>query len=395
VHFPGKHDLRSTLSIVVLLGSAALLASPAEGVRWPWSRHAPWPSTSREPVGELGHPPLEPRGPQEGYRFVAYGDQRALADGEWQEMVARIEELDRDEGPIAFVLDTGDVVADGRHTDQFAFLARLLAPIDHLPYLLGVGNHEVRNNKAPAAREHTAAFFARVDPDFARDRMWYRKDLGAATFLFLDSNDLVYGAHGDRERCPDEFDEGSREGLQLRWLEQQLAELGDDPGRATIVAMHHPFVQSSEKHLAASRSVWNVTHDGRRLADVFADGGVDVILVGHTHTYERFRLARDDGREMVLVNVSGRPRDGFLWFGSSKRRARDLRGREDAWLEEQGWNGVDRWEVTQEDWMAEREEANQFGVFDVEPDGGVFLQVCFLDEDAPGGLRRGTRARLH
>jgi len=159
--------------------------------------------------------------------------------------------------------------------------------------------------------------------------------------------------------------------------------------------MHHPLVQSSEKHQEASCSLWNFSTGGTPLIDVLADGGVDVILTGHTHTYERFRLVRDDGREMVLVNISGRPRDAWLWFGESERRARDISGREDEWLEELGWLGLDSWDVAQEAVMPKSREANQFAVIDVEPDGRLFLQVHFLDDRARGGTRRAKRVQIH
>jgi hypothetical protein len=352
----------------------------------------------------LGHPTVESRlsvavvdsgAAGNPYRFVAYGDQRALADGEWQGMVDRIRRLEKEEGPIAFIVDTGDVVSNGRHTDQFAFLAKILEPVRHVPYLLGVGNHEVRNNRAPEAREHTAAFFAYLDPDFRTDRMYYRKDLGPVTFLFLDTNDFVYGEAGDRRTCPREVDPLSREAAQIDWLTEQLDAVGDDPARPTIVAMHHPPVQSSEKHLETACSVWNVSSGGRQLVDLLADGGVDVIITGHTHTYERFHLVREDGHEIALVNVSGRPRDSVLWFGGAARRARDIRGREDTWFRDLGWLGLDRWDVTQEDVMLKEHEANQFGVFDVESDGRLFLEVHFLADDAPGGSRRSERVRIH
>ncbi len=395
---------RSTLlSIVVVAAAASALPSTADAIRWPWNKDEPWPSSSVRPVVRLAHPTVEsklaasadPRSGERAYRFVAYGDQRALADGEWQEMITRIRGLDEDEGAVAFIVDTGDVVANGRHTDQFAFLAKILEPVRHVPYLVGVGNHEVRNNRAPEAREHSAAFFAYLDPDFGPDRMYYRKDLAPVTFLFLDTNDFVYGETGDRTTCPREIDPRSREAAQVTWIEAQLDAIGDDPVRPTVVVMHHPPVQSSEKHLETARSIWNVSRDGRQLIDLLADGGVDVIVTGHTHTYERFRLVREDGHEIVVVNISGRPRDSVLWFGRGARRARDIRQREDAWLEDHGWLGLDRWDVIQEDVMLKGDESNQFGVFDVESDGRLFLEVHFLAEDEPGGTRRGGRVRIH
>jgi hypothetical protein len=258
---------------------------------------------------------------------------------------------------------------------------------------VGVGNHELDDNESPRAREHTARFLAYLDDDLSPDRLYYRKDIGAATFLFLDTNDFTYGEHGERDACPLTIDSDTREGRQLAWLRRQATDLGTRD-RLVIAVMHHPLVQSSEKHYGAACALWNFSDGGEGLADVLADAGVDVILTGHTHTYERFRMVRSDGRTMQLVNLSGRPRDAFLWIGSGDRRARDIRGEEHAWLEELGWVGLDHWQIVQEDWMRKEDEADQFAVFTVEPDGGLTMQVRFLDEDAPDGTRASETVRL-
>src|SRR5512147_47816 len=58
-----------------------------------------WPRTSRQPVPPLAQPTLDSKlaslapGPEEGYTFAAFGDQRALARGEWQSMIASIDSL--------------------------------------------------------------------------------------------------------------------------------------------------------------------------------------------------------------------------------------------------------------------------------------------------------------
>jgi hypothetical protein len=391
--------LAGTLVAVALLGPV-----PAEAVRWPWEKHEPWPRSSNLAVRTLAHPTVEaalglgttPSGTTDGYRFVAFGDQRALADGEWQQLLERIVRFEREKGEIAFLLDTGDIVDDGRYSDQFHFLEReILASVRHLPYLVGVGNHELKNNRDPAARRNTARFLAYLDPDLSPDRLYYRKDIGPATFLFLDTNDFVYGEDGERKSCPLEVDATTREGRQLLWLRPQLAELRAREPRLVIAVMHHPIVQSSGKHQTTACSLWNFQDDGRPLVDILADGGVDVILTGHTHTYERYRMVRDDGREIDVVNISGRPRDAVLWFGAGSRRAHHIGGIEHEWFDDLGWLGLDHWEIHQEEVMLRPEEANQFAIFTVEPNGDLRLQVHFLDEDWPGGSRTRREVLLY
>jgi len=340
----------------------------------------PWPSTSLDPVVPLAHPTLEERIQtleyqlEAGFRFVAFGDQRALADGEWQAMMRVIGNLESgaDEPPLLFLLDTGDIVQDGSHTDQFGMLTGILSPAAHLPYVLGVGNHEVANNREGPSRDHLARFLARTGLPVDRERMYFRLDLGPLRLICLDSNDLVYG-DGEPAMTPRGRD-------QLDWLEEQLR---DGPGRppTTLLVLHHPFLQTSSKHRPIAQHLWTLEHRGRRLVDLLADGGVDLVLSGHTHTYERFTLTRSDGAGFGLVNLSGRPRDAFLWFGAGARRAEDIRADADTWLTDAGWDLGD-WSVTQDAVMGSP-ELNQYGIFTVGPDGQLGLEVRFLArEDA-------------
>lgn len=340
---------------------------------------ASWPRTSQHPVAPLEHPTLESRlAGQEpaagaGFEFVAFGDQRALLGGDAQRLFGAIDTLARRHERLLFLVDTGDIVDDGAFSDQFRVLADLLASLRRLPYLVAAGNHEVSNNRRGPARGNTARFLSSIDEAISADRLYYRKIVGRVRFLFLDTNDLVYrpGKSSEREAIE------RRAASQLEWLTGELADQAFGPGATTIVVMHHPLVQSSAKHREQACDLWNSPHGDRRLADLFADGGVDLVLTGHTHTYERFTLTRHDGRRFHLVNLSGKPKPAFVWFGAGERRARDIRGQEVSWLSGQGWTGLAGWSVTQEEAMTE-DEANQFGLFTVDADGGVALSTHFL-----------------
>ncbi|NNM32316.1 MAG: hypothetical protein HKO53_04595 [Gemmatimonadetes bacterium] len=353
----------------------------------------PWPSTSNTEVVPLDHPTVAERVRtleyqlEAGFRFVAFGDQRAMADGEWQAMMRMIGELESPppEPPILFVLDTGDIVQDGSHSDQFDMLRTILSPASHLPYVLGVGNHEVSNNEPGPSRQNLIQFLAGTDLPVAPDRLYYRLDLGPMRLICLDTNDLVYGPPGLDPGAPRAE---ARVRRQMEWLE---AELENDPSRPplTVVSLHHPFVQTSKKHRATAQGLWALEHDGRRLVDILADGGVDVILAGHTHTYERFQLRREDGKTLRLVNLSGRPRNAFLWFGAGSRRPQNLTGETD-WFARHGWD-LGPWTITQEDVMGSPER-NQFGLFTVGPRGELDLELSFLGQDPPHAVE--TRPRI-
>ena len=156
-----------------------------------------WPQTSRSEVEPLGHPTIESRLQEitwdvnSGFRFVVFGDQRALADGEWQRLMVHVSRAASGDEHILFMLDSGDIVDNGEFSDQFAMLRQILEPAGEIPYLVGVGDHELHDNRPGGAREHTASFLRYLDPSFSPGRMYYHKDIGRVRFIFLDTTDLL------------------------------------------------------------------------------------------------------------------------------------------------------------------------------------------------------------
>jgi len=388
-----RHRMATRSGAAAALAAGALLLC---AFVWPWDREGPWPEQSDLPVEPLGFPSLEsmiPRGRAPAYpvRFAALGDQRALADGEWQLLLAHLAGENRRQ-PLSFLIDTGDIVYDGSRTNQFTHLRRLLEPVSDLPYLVCVGNHEACNNEHPEARTSVATLLRGVAPGLTADRLYYRKDIGPLRLLFLDTNDLAYGddgtAYGRRSPRP-----GSRAEAQLRWLADELADDDRGPDALTIVVMHHPFLQSSAKHRPQAIALWSYRWEGRTLPGILLDGGVDLVLTGHTHTTERFHLKRKrDGAELTLLNVSGRPRDGFLWFGAGARKARNIAGKEEEWLTEHGWPRLEGWEIEQRHAMVD-DEANQCAMFTMDADGALGLELVYVEKD--GDVRRDPPVRIH
>ena len=94
-----------------------------------------WPTTSNDPVPVQDHPTLNEAIRARGidgstaYRLAVFGDQRALADGEFQALVQAIADREASMGdgpPLAAIIDTGDIVDNGKHADQFAMLLDIL-----------------------------------------------------------------------------------------------------------------------------------------------------------------------------------------------------------------------------------------------------------------------------
>ena len=132
--FTTRRDVRGTRPVVALLAlvAAAVLASGCY-----------WERSSTAPVPRLAHPAFDTataatRAP---FRFAVFGDQKGLAkSGEWDALLREIGALDP---PAAFLLDTGDIVENGVHRDQFGQLEQILSVVRDRSYLLAVGNHEI------------------------------------------------------------------------------------------------------------------------------------------------------------------------------------------------------------------------------------------------------------
>jgi acid phosphatase type 7 len=127
------------------------------------------------------------------------------------------------------------------------------------------GNHEYDTDGAAG---YLAYFGDAATPD---GTTWYAWDAGPWRVLALDSDcDDVGGC-----------DEASPQG---RWL---AAELAATDARCSIAVFHHPRWSSGEHGPStAVDPLWRQLHGG----------GVEVVLNGHDHDYERFAPQDPDGR---------------------------------------------------------------------------------------------------
>ena len=330
-----------------------------------------WSRSSTVPVPRLAHPAFDTATSELAppFRFAVFGDQKGLAkSGEWDALLREVSAL---EPRPAFLLDTGDIVENGAHRDQFAQLAQILSVVGDLPYLLAVGNHEIDHNDE-TTKGHVVEFLGDVigRDAFRVDRLYYAKAVGSLRLLMLDSNDLVYPERGS---CRQRYPAGDRGASQLRWLADELATPWSGQ---TVVALHHTIILSASKHESHARCLWNgayAVHGDRTLPEILIDGGVDVVLTGHTHTYEVLRLSRG-GRTMLSVNVSGK--------AGGSRRARPVSDPMTAFTargwDMRGWDALSQGAV-----MPTGAVVNQFALMTVTADGGLDCVIHHVGDPRP------------
>lgn len=164
--------------------------------------------------------------------------------------------------PIAAFVTTGDNLYTDHVTaaweEPFGWVATMGIPI-----YAAWGNHDL---ESPSRREAVIAAF---DPP----GRWYEAQLGNAVLIVLDANQVT-----DPE--------------QLMWLESVLAEPRDGP---LIVSFHQPaFSCALHGNTPAVIDTW---------VPLFEAHGVDLVLNGHDHDYERFE---HNGVTYVVTGGGGR-----------------------------------------------------------------------------------------
>jgi len=218
-----------------------------------------------------------PEGPAP-FRFAAYGDSRS--NPKRHRSVAQAMEPHQP----AFVVHTGDFVTDGRSDKQW--LTEFFAPAQSLlrncPLIPTMGTHD--RDAAPYYRyfrwrdEPWLGWLTGQTPVFCEhDPSWLSWTHGDAEFFVLNSYaPLVPGSP------------------QIRWL---IPALAASRARWKIAAFHEPLYSSGRHGGTESHR--------RALMPIFLKHGVDLLLVGHDHTYERtFAMGTGtDPSQSALVEI--------------------------------------------------------------------------------------------
>ena len=145
------------------------------------------------------------------------------------------------------------------------------------PWMPAAGNHEIEKQNGPIGLGAYQAYFqlpsTETDPELAG--LWYSFDVGSVHVVSLQNDDIALQDGGDY------YVHGYSGGRQLAWLKKDLAR-----ARASrdvdwiVVCMHQVMISSSDA---------NGADLGLREAygPLFDEYGVDLVLCGHEHDYER------------------------------------------------------------------------------------------------------------
>lgn len=219
----------------------------------------------------------------DSYQVIVLGDVRSLPQ-RWHMVSQRVFQQEQE---ALFVIGTGDYPSDGSKYDlwrkQFFEPARNL--LASKPMWPAIGNHEATRRHDDLTRPEASRYFSLFE--LPGNERWYRVDYHLMTLLVLDSNSRLSPEHE-----------------QYKWLRQQLR---TERKRFTLVAFHHaPF--SSGPHAAihpdATPKEWPIDQGRRFLVPLFEMYGVDLVLNGHDHLYER---SEKNGIPYIVTGGGGAP----------------------------------------------------------------------------------------
>ncbi|NVJ12901.1 metallophosphoesterase [Myxococcus sp. AM010] len=201
-----------------------------------------------------------------------------------------------------FVALGDNAYADGTEAEiQNNLFVPMEALLARVPFFAAIGNHEYVTNQGQPYLDNL--YLPSNNPEGTE--RYYSFDWGHVHFVALDSNCAVGLASADR--CTRD--------AQKAWLERDLAG-STQPWK--IVFFHHPPWSSGEHGSQLSMR--------RHFGPIMEKYGVDLVLTGHDHNYERSKPMKGDA-----VAGSGETGIPYLVVGGGGATLRKLPGSKPDW----------------------------------------------------------------
>lgn len=197
------------------------------------------------------------------------------------------------------IVNTGDIVEDGRYGNQWKRFAEISAPLrSRVPFLASVGNHE------RTWHENGLENWNRVmGKPPGEKRYWYDVALGdnVARFIVLDTNIL-----GDpKDNYPSDIEDPLSVEM-LVWADSALKL----PAKYKFIVIHHPLISSGHHFSDWVQSEADTAkyEEWRRLRlfSLARKHKVTAVLAGHEHLYQRVYITdRDTANGFWHVTTGG------------------------------------------------------------------------------------------
>ncbi|MGH3720273.1 MAG: purple acid phosphatase family protein [Pseudonocardiaceae bacterium] len=162
------------------------------------------------------------------------------------------------------------------------------------PWMPAAGNHENELGNGPIGYDAYRTYFTLPDvgADPAFRGLFYAFTAGSVRIVSLNNDDVCYQDGGNS------YVRGYSGGAQQRWLETELAAARADPGIDWIVVcMHQVVVSTVDRFNGADRGIRETW------VPLFDRYGVDLVVCGHEHHYERSHPIRGHTPDDTLTPV--------------------------------------------------------------------------------------------
>lgn len=171
------------------------------------------------------------------------------------------------------------------------------------PWMPAAGNHENELGNGPIGYSAYQTYFALPDSgaDAELRGMWYAFTAGAVRVISLNNDDVCYqdGANS--------YVHGYSGGAQRRWLERELERSSGDPDIDWIVVcMHQTAVSTADRTNGADLGI------RENWLPLFDRYGVDLVVCGHEHHYERSHPIRGTLPTDTLTPIPVEPGGGTV-----------------------------------------------------------------------------------
>lgn len=211
----------------------------------------------------------------DAFQFLGMADTNPGLGTSTRDMLALVESE-----PYDFTVHGGDVQYYASGFETWASWFPSMAPmLGHGAFLPALGNHE--SEKEDEYEQYYARFFGGAG--FDGTDAYYRFQSGGVWFFALDTEG--------------ELGAGS---AQLAWLDTQLADASAQPGyRFSVLFLHRPLLTCGDKSQSDS--------DRALLQPLMEQYGVELVLQGHMHGYERFEVpkASNPSQTITYMTIGG------------------------------------------------------------------------------------------
>lgn len=203
-----------------------------------------------------------------GFTFINVNDSQGMIQSDYETYLATLEQAKQQFSGAAFVLHAGDFVDDGSNEDYWTWALDGISP--SVSYIPAAGNHEARSEVEGVTDPNAIVSHFQIQNQDIPEQdtgtgIYYSYTYENATFIILNTNDVT--------------EDGYLSEKQYNWAYDKAKDAETD---WVIVLMHKsPYSNGphgEDKDVKAIRKQMNT---------LTAECGVDLVLSGHDHVYNR------------------------------------------------------------------------------------------------------------